>query len=148
MNFILLNINYLKNKNNFTNKDFGKLFGVSGDVIASYSNKRAKPQIEFIKNVCEYFDITIDDFVYKDLSKGVKTDKKTIKIKGKTGIISEMKVENAVISVDEFINVLIENDGSFLSESKVYSFYIKAQQQEAIAHHLTKYNLVLSKDLK
>lgn len=149
MDFILLNINYLKTLHNLTNKEFGNIFNVTGDVIASYSNKRAKPQIEFIKKVCEHFEIKIDDFVYADLSKEAhKTNSITIEVKGKKSIITKIKVTNSTILVNDYIDILIDNDGAFLSESNTFSLYIKSQQQEAIAHHLTKHNLVSGKDSK
>lgn len=67
-NFISSNIQYLLNKGKVTQDNFGGLFGLGKGVINQYLLKKSTPKIETIQKICFHFEITIDDFVNKDLS--------------------------------------------------------------------------------
>ena len=69
VNFISINLNYLINKINSTQAEFGALFGIAGNAVSSYVAGSVKPKIETIDKICSYFEISIDDFLKVDLSK-------------------------------------------------------------------------------
>lgn len=56
------NIKYLRSKSGMTQNEFGALFGVSRDNIASYE-RGSEPKIDFITRLVDYFQITYDDFI-------------------------------------------------------------------------------------
>ena len=67
-NYISVNIQYLLNKGKVTQDNFGGLFGLGKGVINQYLLKKSNPKIETIQKICSHFEISIDDFVNKDLS--------------------------------------------------------------------------------
>ena len=56
------NIKYLRSKSGMTQNEFGALFGVSRDNIASYE-RGSEPKIDFITRLVDYFQISYDDFI-------------------------------------------------------------------------------------
>lgn len=67
--YISLNIKYLQEKEKLTQNEFGEMFGLGKGVVNSYIAGKATPRLETIMQICKYFNISIDDFVYKELSK-------------------------------------------------------------------------------
>ncbi|MDR0606555.1 MAG: helix-turn-helix transcriptional regulator [Bacteroidales bacterium] len=68
-NYISLNIAYLVRKKNLGNDEFGRLFDLNRGSIASYIDAKAQPKIATLQKISEYFDISIDDLINKDISK-------------------------------------------------------------------------------
>ena len=66
--YISTNISYLVRRLNIGQDEFGQTFEVGKGLISNYINGRALPKIETIQRICLHFEITIDDFVNKDLS--------------------------------------------------------------------------------
>jgi len=67
-NYISTNISYLVRRLNIGQDEFGQTFEVGKGLISNYINGRALPKIETIQRICLHFEITIDDFINKDLS--------------------------------------------------------------------------------
>lgn len=65
--YIKLNIKYLREKENYGQDVFGNMFDVSKDVISTYESGRATPKLHTIQKICSHFDISIDDFINRDL---------------------------------------------------------------------------------
>lgn len=61
-NHILENLKYLRARLSLTQGEFGALFGVSRDNIASYE-RGTEPKIEFIARLVDHFRISYDDFI-------------------------------------------------------------------------------------
>lgn len=109
-NFISSNIQYLLNNKKVTQDNFGGLFGLGKGVINQYLLKKSTPKIETIQRICKHYEILIDDFVNKDLSKEQFTysfhidsignsNRKTYGIrKGKLLYANEPEDENEFIS--------------------------------------------------
>jgi len=55
-------------KNDLAIDDFGILFDLSRGVTGQYIRKSTLPKIITIQKICEYYKISIDDFINKDLS--------------------------------------------------------------------------------
>ncbi|WP_163398183.1 helix-turn-helix domain-containing protein [Flavobacterium fluviatile] len=69
-NFISLNIKYLCDLKNLKQDEFGLLFNLNKGVIGTYVRDAATPKIEIIQKICAQYNISIDEFVNSDLSKG------------------------------------------------------------------------------
>lgn len=69
MNYISLNIKYLFEKQNLSEVDFGKLFGLGRGAIQSYIANKATPKIETIQKMTVRFGLSIDEFVNSEIGK-------------------------------------------------------------------------------
>ena len=67
-NYISINISYFLHKTRLLQDDFGAMFNLNKGLIGNYVNNKALPKIETIQRICLHFEITIDDFINKDLS--------------------------------------------------------------------------------
>ena len=67
-NFISENIAFLIKKNDLAIDDFGNLFDLSRGVTGQYIRKSSLPKIITIQKICAHYNLTIDDFINKDLS--------------------------------------------------------------------------------
>lgn len=65
-NHISENIKYLRETTGLTQGDFGELFSVSRDNIASYE-RGSEPKVSFISAIVNYFHISYSDFIHSDL---------------------------------------------------------------------------------
>lgn len=66
-NYISENISYLVNKMRCSQDEFGALFDLKRSVISQYIKEKSQPKIETIQRICDYFEITIDDFINRSL---------------------------------------------------------------------------------
>ncbi|MFN3753345.1 hypothetical protein [Flavobacterium sp.] len=113
-NYISQNIDFLVKKMNSSQNEFGKMFGLGTGIVSSYITKNVIPKIETIQKICIHFEITIDDFINKDLSKenvyGIKQGKLLFtNEEGEEYEISPRYVEaleKAIIDKDKIINML------------------------------------------
>jgi transcriptional regulator with XRE-family HTH domain len=64
--FIGQNISYLIKQNNLTQSGFADIFDLKQSAISSYIGG-TMPKIETIQNICAHFNISIDDFINRDL---------------------------------------------------------------------------------
>jgi HTH-type transcriptional regulator/antitoxin PezA len=67
-NFISENIAFLVKKHDLAIDDFGNLFDLTRGVTGQYIRKSSLPKIITIQKICEYYKLSIDDFINKDLS--------------------------------------------------------------------------------
>lgn len=68
-NFISINLNYLILKNRLTRNDLGEELGLKRGTIGRYIRKENEPKIAVIQQICSYFNISVGDFITKDLTK-------------------------------------------------------------------------------
>jgi transcriptional regulator with XRE-family HTH domain len=78
MNFISKNIKHLRALKGFTQEQFAEVLNVSRSRISSYEENRAIPPIDFLMELSDFFDISIDFLAKNDLTKA--TDLNFIKI--------------------------------------------------------------------
>lgn len=69
MNYISLNIKYLFDKQNLSEENYGKLFGLGRGAIQSYIIEKATPKIDTIQKITVKYGLTIDEFVNSDISR-------------------------------------------------------------------------------
>ena len=113
-NYISENLEYIVSKSKVSMDDFGLLFDLKRGVIGQYIRKVSIPKLETIQRICLHFEITIDDFVNKDLSKGnvygIKQDK-ILKSNEEAAeyLISPRyveRLEKTILDKDKIINML------------------------------------------
>ncbi len=79
-NFISINSIYLRKINYLTQPDLASVCGVNRDFISALENNKKKHfEIEFFQKLSKHFEISIDDFINTDLSKGKNTSKHFVK---------------------------------------------------------------------
>lgn len=92
-NYISVNILYLLKKSNLSQEDFGSFFELGKGLISNYIHERALPKVETIQRICFHFEITIDDFINKDLGSKVESKHTVIDTPGGAVSISLKYVE-------------------------------------------------------
>lgn len=68
MFFLKQNIKYLRNMSGLTQPQLGEIVGVSRDNVASYE-RGTVPPIDILHKLVNYFNVSFNDFIEKDLSK-------------------------------------------------------------------------------
>ena len=78
MNFLSKNIKHLRTLKGLTQEQFAEKLNVSRSRISSYEENRAMPSIDFLMELSDFFDISIDLLAKNDLTKA--TDLNFLKI--------------------------------------------------------------------
>lgn len=81
MNFLSKNIKHLRSLKGLTQEQFAEKLNVSRSRISSYEENRAMPSIDFLMELSDFFDISIDLLAKNDLTKA--TDLNFLKIGSK-----------------------------------------------------------------
>lgn len=63
------NLKYLRNREHFSQEDMARLLKISKAHMGKYESGAAELSNQGLINVSEFFDITVDDLLKKDLSK-------------------------------------------------------------------------------
>lgn len=66
--YISLNIRYLCEQFKLTQNEFGELFELGRSVVSHYIAQKTTPKTETIIQICDHFDLNIDDFLRRDIS--------------------------------------------------------------------------------
>lgn len=64
------NIRHIRKANGLTQKEFASILGVEDPAVSKYESGDNKPTIESLVNISEFFGVSVDDLLKKDLSKG------------------------------------------------------------------------------
>ena len=67
-NFLGKNINFLRKERGFKQTDLAKMIDKTSATIGGYEKGLSLPPIDIIIKLCQIFEVSIDDFVNKDLS--------------------------------------------------------------------------------
>lgn len=65
--FFSNNLKFLRQKENLNQKDFGTKINLTRDAIASLENNRMKPSFDVLIQLRNYFQINLDDLIFKNL---------------------------------------------------------------------------------
>jgi len=68
MSLIGKNIKNIRNLKNISQNEFSRLFNISRASVGAYEEGRAEPRLETIINIANYFSISIDTLLTKELS--------------------------------------------------------------------------------
>lgn len=106
-----MNVSSLCKSNNLTQSEFAELFSLSRSVVSMYISGKSTPRLDTVVEICNHFNISIDDFVTRDLSVLPKTEDDVVvnedeckicalyenMIKDKERIINALERENAAL---------------------------------------------------
>lgn len=67
MNNISDNLKVLRKQKGLIQADFEELMGIKRTTLASWENKKSQPSIDEIYRLSEFFDISCDELLFKDL---------------------------------------------------------------------------------
>ena len=109
--YISLNVKHLCESNNLTQTDFAELFGLGRSVVSMYIGGKSTPRLDTVIDICKHFNLSIDDFVSRDLSTLPKTQDDNVTededckmcalyenmLKDKERIINSLERENAAL---------------------------------------------------
>lgn len=73
--FISSNLKFLRNKKNISQKKLAELCKKQNTAISNWEKGIREPSAIDLMIICDFFDISIDDFVKKDLRKEVYENK-------------------------------------------------------------------------
>lgn len=68
------NIKYLRKEKKLSQLEIGDAVGVSYNAISNYENGKFFPTADVLGKMCEYFNVSADDLLFKDLSSGVEAN--------------------------------------------------------------------------
>jgi transcriptional regulator with XRE-family HTH domain len=93
------NLKFLRKAKGFTQEELAEKLGMTRSILGSYEESRAEPKLLTLQNISNYFQVSIDELISKDLSKGSAS---TI------GIASDLRILPIVVSPEnrELINVV------------------------------------------
>lgn len=63
------NVKHLRKQRKMNQHELGDVIGVTNSQIGGYEIGRSQPSLEALVKLSEYFDIAIDDLLFKDLEK-------------------------------------------------------------------------------
>lgn len=65
--YLAANIKHLRDKNNITQQQLADAIGIKRVTLGSYEEGRAEPKIIGLQKLAEYFKITLDELINKQL---------------------------------------------------------------------------------
>ncbi len=68
MSFFGKNIRKIRSIKKISQTEFARIFDLSRASVGSYEEGRAEPKIEIITKVANYFSITLDELINKELT--------------------------------------------------------------------------------
>lgn len=99
-NYISSNIKFLRKTHNKTQKDIAKVIGVTSNAIGNYESGIRDLSAIDVAKIANYFNVSIDDFLNKDLSKEYNNIKKFAEDSEKE-MLKEVLQSKGVIDEDE-----------------------------------------------
>lgn len=88
------NIKLLRKNKGLTQDEFAKKLGVNRAMIGSYEEGRAQPKISVLQSISNYFNVSIDDLINKDLSLQHDDTSEIVDIKGNNLRVLATAVDN------------------------------------------------------
>lgn len=67
------NLKYLRKQKGLTQEEMAEKLGIKRSLIGAYEEERAEPRLEVTQIMCEMFDLSLEDFLFKDLAIGKMT---------------------------------------------------------------------------
>lgn len=138
MKKISANIKFLRKKRNLTQQQFADLLGIKRSMIGAYEEDRASPKMDNMKQIANYFGITVDELVSEKI-----TDKWIDERDKKKEKENEVKAGNLrvlSITVDQNDNENIE-----LVPVKASAGYVNGYSDPEFVKELPKFHLPMLK---
>jgi transcriptional regulator with XRE-family HTH domain len=68
MSFAGKNLKYLRKLRGWTQEEFANKLSIKRSLVGAYEEERAEPRLEVMETICHLFSISLEDFLFKDLS--------------------------------------------------------------------------------
>jgi len=65
--YLAQNLRYLREQKGLSQREFSEILGLSSSAVTMWEREQRKPDIEMIVRLSEYFDVTLDELVLKEL---------------------------------------------------------------------------------
>lgn len=147
--FFSKNLFFIRNKKKMTQAQIAAYIGVKRNSYNNYENGKSVPNLDLFKQIAKLFDISTEDLLYTDLSKGELIENQTQKKNKKKDelkdeLMGELTEENnekhgTGIPPDEMIKTL---RNSLADKDKIIS------TQDALISNLNAQITALEHDLK
>lgn len=138
MKKISANIKFLRKKRNLTQQQFADLLGIKRSMIGAYEEDRASPKMDNMKQIANYFGITVDELVSEKI-----TDKWLDERDKKKEKENEVKAGNLrVLSITVDHN---DNENIELVPVKASAGYVNGYSDPEFVKELPKFHLPMLK---
>ncbi len=134
MKKISTNIRFLRKKNNLTQQEFADAIGVKRSMIGAYEEDRASPKMDNMKQIANYFGISVDELVSERITDKWLSDREMRLEKEKEIKAGNLRVLS--ITVDKEDNENIE-----LVPVKASAGYINGYADPEFVKELPKFHL-------
>ncbi|MGE5944089.1 MAG: helix-turn-helix transcriptional regulator [Flavobacteriales bacterium] len=134
-NYVSINIIYIRKINYLSQEELGIKIGTTSHSVSAYEREKTLPGIDTVQKLCNEFNISIDDFINRDLSQLPKAQRYTEEEKETyqtpdndknaiyellTDTIKEqLKLKDALIESKEKTNAVLEQRINGLEREKV-----------------------------
>src|ERR1700754_4079188 len=68
MSIISSNIKFLRKKKGLTQQQFADQVGIKRSLVGAYEEERAEPKYDLLKNIANFFEVTVDDFINETIN--------------------------------------------------------------------------------
>lgn len=131
-NYISENISYLVTKMRCSQDEFGSLFDLNRSVISQYIKEKSQPKIETIQRICDYFEISIDDFINKSLE---EVKKNTLNEPGSKYEINKQEESKIIQYLERVINdkdKIIESKDKIIETLEFQLSYFRSNGDKSV----------------
>lgn len=138
-NYISINFIYIRTLNYLNRKEFALKHDISYGAMSSYEQGGNLPPVDLIQRICSEYQLSIDDFVNKDLSK-IGTTKPNVDQVNEIG-------KNSILSDDSiklYEKLIAEKDKTLSAKDQLLETKdVVIEKTEKIVETLEKHNNVL-----
>ncbi len=64
------NLKYLRKQKGFTQEEMAEKLGIKRSLIGAYEEERAEPRLEVLQILCEMYELTLEELLFKNLADG------------------------------------------------------------------------------
>jgi transcriptional regulator with XRE-family HTH domain len=125
------NLKVLRKRFGFTQAQFAEKLGVKRSLIGAYEEGRAEPKLSTLVNICQLFEVTLDQLVTQDLGQG---ELKVLPAPAKPAVADKMRI--LAITVDKEEKEYIE-----LVPHKASAGYLNGYSDPEFIEELPRFRL-------
>ncbi len=134
MKKISANIRFLRKKNNLTQQEFADAIGVKRSMIGAYEEDRASPKMDNMKQIANYFGISVDELVSERITDKWLADREMRLEKEKEIKAGNLRVLSITVDKDD-------NENIELVPVKASAGYINGYSDPEFVKELPKFHL-------
>ena len=105
MKKISSNIKFLRKKKNLTQQQFADILGIKRSMVGAYEEDRASPKMDNIKQIANYFGITVDELVSEKITDKWIEEKEKLQAKENEIKAGNLRVLRITVDKDDNENI-------------------------------------------